>query len=224
MSPESVIFLVVGVGLTAVATSLILRQLILTVRQRVRLDALQRTIEKSPSGLDRYVSVLLQRHAPPSGQEVPQNLSALAEMQPIKQYIFIAYMLWASGDLERAIRVAEAGLDRAQSTGESFETLLRFKNSLAYYYADARISEKEELAREYAEEAYRGRPGSPAVIDTLGYVRIQFGRTREEVLAGMELCELAYKQGYPYFYEKHFKSAGQRLAELEAGRIAERAV
>src|SRR5258708_19272681 len=86
-----------------------------------------------------------------------------------------AYRLWSVDKIDRAIEIGERGMRLAMTNKNNDpEILSKFQNSLAYYYADAQKTDREKLAREYAEAAYKTRKDSgPA--DTYAYVLITFG-------------------------------------------------
>ncbi len=136
------------------------------------------------------------------------------ELQSPNYYITLAYNFWSVKLLDRAIELAERGLALAREVKDE-KPIARFENSLAYYYADAEKGEKEELARKYAEEAVRRRPDEAAPLDTLGFVKITFGKMPEEILDGVKDCSKALELGNDFeLYAKHIARANVRLKQL----------
>ncbi len=129
-------------------------------------------------------------------------------------FISLAYKFWFAGNVEFAIRVAEEGLERIEPDNEKY--ILRFKNNLAYFYADLRKPEDEEKARDYIQEARKGCSDANA-IDTEGYVLISYGKSEKEILEGVKLCEEARQKGIEFkLYHRHVTRAYERLKELGA--------
>ena len=103
----------------------------------------------------------------------------------------LSYNYWSVGDLRKAIAIAEAGLKIAERQNRSDVTNLLvndLRNNLAYFFADAKEVRNAELAKRYADEAYRDAPDDPACLDTKGFVHIVFGETPEEVRQGLSFC------------------------------------
>jgi hypothetical protein len=95
----------------------------------------------------------------------------------------------------------------------------RFQNSLAYYYADTDMPDKESLALKYAESAVSSRPDEPGPLDTLGFIKITYGKTKEEILDGVKLCTQAFERGTRLeLYTKHIEKANTRLNQLLASK------
>lgn len=135
-------------------------------------------------------------------------------------YLTLGGYLHATGEVGQAAEVSKKGLqiaEQAKASGRNQdigEILIKLKGNLAYYWADIGLSELEELARGYAEESHRVLP-APRSLDTLGYVFIVYGKTREEVEKGLALCKDAYRAGTPRrFYDKALAKAASRLAEF----------
>lgn len=127
-----------------------------------------------------------------------------------------AWMYWRLDRFDRAIYIAEYGLTEAIRRRSPKSEVLKLKNSLAYYYADAKLEGKAQQAFQYSKEAVKGRPGKYNPLDTLGYVYISFGKNREEILRGIELCESARrmpKAKFEYF-AKHIAEAHNRLMKF----------
>jgi len=134
-----------------------------------------------------------------------------------KIFILLAFRFWSVGKTEFAICVAQEGLKRAEERkADDKASILRFKNSLAYYYAELKRPEDEEKAREFSRDAYEGREDERP-IDTRGYVLISYGKNVKEILEGVELCEEARRRGIPFsLYHKHIDRAFEKLKELGA--------
>lgn len=94
--------------------------------------------------------------------------------------------------------------------------ITKFENSLAYYYAEQADPRNEAAARLYAVSARKNSPNRAETLDTEGYVKITYGKTKEEVLEGLSLCGQAKELGVPILgYEKAVKRAADRLSKLE---------
>lgn len=107
-----------------------------------------------------------------------------------KLFLPLAYRYWSAKKTEKAIEAAEIGLSFAEE-GQK----IKFKNSLAYYYAVHGNVQYESLARKYAEDAFANRPDHMKTLDTKGFVLISFARTAEEIAQGLRLCTRAYELG-----------------------------
>jgi hypothetical protein len=128
-------------------------------------------------------------------------------------FLTLAYRFWSVKQLEQSIRLAEQGLALVGTKDPML--ISRFENSLAYYYADARKEDREDAATRYAEAAVKARPGESGPLDTLGFVKITYSRTREGILEGVDLCNRAMKMGGDFdLYTKHVARASQRLEQL----------
>jgi hypothetical protein len=164
--------------------------------------------------LQDRIAVLILSHEITDWLEALVLLIQNKELQAPKYYITLAYNFWSVKQLDRAIDLAEKGLALAVQVKDE-KRILRFENSLAYYYADAEKMEKEELARKYAEEAVSRRPDDTAPLDTLGFVKITYGKTREEILDGAKMCTKALEKGAEFeLYAKHVARANMRLKQF----------
>ena len=114
--------------------------------------------------------------------------------------------------------MCDAGLKRAEGQPASREREIlvsKFKNSLAYYYAETGTPEYEGRARKYVDEALAIRPDETACLDTKAYVKIVYGKDRGEVMEGVTLAEDARRKSMENeFYFKHIEKARRRLASL----------
>jgi predicted MPP superfamily phosphohydrolase len=150
----------------------------------------------------------------------------LEELGRPLHYLKLGRLAWVEEDMRSAVSLLEAALRRAES-GRSLEgddvPLHRVWNDLAFYYAEAGMARKRDdalrLARD-AEQALRPfkdeQPERYAYyLDTLGFVRIVFAQSKDEVLGGVQLCEDARRGGglLPVYFNNIFK-AQQRLREF----------
>lgn len=153
-------------------------------------------------------------------QDLPKILELLPVYGEPRHYIILAFKCWELKDTDSAIKLSEEGL--AAATDETVEkTVLALKNSLAYYYAAGNVVAKAEAAYELAQEALQRRIelGDTLRIarsrSTLGYVRIVFGRTRDEVFQGLSDCAQAHQEGSRKdLFLKHLQQAAKKLSEL----------
>ena len=112
-----------------------------------------------------------------------------------------------------SIALAERGMKLVKG---NTKLLSRFQNSLAYYYADSDIPGRALLALEYAEGAVKARPNEASPMDTLGFVKISYGKTKEEILEGVKLCTQAYELGTRFeLYAKNIAKANNRLTQFK---------
>ena len=129
-------------------------------------------------------------------------------------YVTLAFRYWSIGKLQQAIEIAKRALAIALEAGDE-EQAARAKNSLAYYLAETDDVAYENAARQYIAEAKKMRQ-SAAVLDTEGYVKITFGRSREEIMEGVKISERAREMGAPFeAFANHINKANQRLKKLE---------
>lgn len=128
----------------------------------------------------------------------------------------LAYRFWFVGKADMAAHIAEEGLNRVSPDNEEF--IYKFKNSLAYYYAELAKPENKEDALRYSREAMEQRKDAQP-IDTRGYVLISYGENPDEILEGVGLCEDARRKegiaSFPIYY-KNISRAFNRLKELKA--------
>lgn len=132
-------------------------------------------------------------------------------------YARLAFLFWQFGQIEKAITISEKGFEIANE-GNDIVKIMKFKNSLAYYYADTGNKKYEDRARSYIEEACKENPEDLAKLDTKGYVKIVYGRTKEEIIDGVSLCFTAFKNDPEHFsvpYAKHVKKATENINRLQ---------
>ena len=151
-------------------------------------------------------------------------LDEVPESREARFYQALAYRYWGASQLNRAIEIAEKGLDYATKV-EDMKISTTLQNSLAYYYADGGRNDKEPEARKLASLALQsGGMHSVAALDTQGFVLICFGKTKDEVMEGVNFCQQALAKGAPFeFFSKHIQKAETRLKTLEI-EIATKAV
>ena len=177
--------------------------------QSVALDA--------PSRGEEEIAILLHSSDPKDWERVLDIANSLH--LTTRSFLTVAYRFWNAGNLARAIGVAEEGLSNENGRQEPDPILLaKFKNSIAYYYADANRFDKADVARQYAMEAHSQRSHEPASMDTLGYVLITFG-TADEVRKGLDLCFEAWKAGTSIdVFDANVNKAKRRLIALDSDR------
>lgn len=128
--------------------------------------------------------------------------------------IELGLMYFVLGNYKEAVKETEEALKKSLNSNLEKLAILS-KANVAYYYADAGSEENKEKAIEYANFALDHDPNNPAYKDTLGFVKIIFGQTPEEIKEGMTMCDEVRKEGGPLeYYEKHITIALQRLKEL----------
>jgi len=142
-------------------------------------------------------------------------------------YQTIAYKYWENGGLANAIDVAEKGLKKFEHSKEDQLAVMGLRNSLAYYYADSGDLSKKEISLQLINEALSywqhelsQREGAGADIerryanslDTLGFIKITFGETVEELREGEMLCKKALDMGLESdLYIKHFSKYSEKM-------------
>jgi hypothetical protein len=133
-------------------------------------------------------------------------------------YLRLGYKFWLGGDLRRAIEMSEKSLQLASASGEDGEKaslVARIKNSLAYFYAELPDEKKADLAHHYIRDAMEAIPNAAEFLDTLGAVKIAFGRSKSEIDEGIKLCfrSAAADQDYIHFH-KWLSRAIERTTSL----------
>lgn len=159
------------------------------------------------------ISLLLLSNDEKNWNTALQMLDEDEGLQKADYFLTLAFRFWSIKRVEISIDLAERGMKLVK---DDAKLLSRFQNSLAYYYADSDISEKASVALEYAEQAVKARPSEASPMDTLGFVKISYGKTKEEVLEGLKLCIRAYELGARFeLYEKDVAKANNRLAQFK---------
>lgn len=132
----------------------------------------------------------------------------------VRSRISLGYTYFAFKDYASGIVHTEKAL--SMLTGHLTDRLAYVcKQNLAFYYAEAKLMEKKEVALQYAEDAVGSDQNHGHYIDTRGYVRMQFadGDVRQLelarddfVLAGQ--CDPGLTSAY-----KHLAEVNTRLKE-----------
>lgn len=172
---------------------------------------LESASHRPPQDPRREIAALLETTDESAWSKAHQLLSQHKIKDPAL-FLPLALRYWSIGNFADAISVAEEGLKLA----ENEEDKSRYKNTLAYYYAESENQVYEQLARQYATEARTARPDDPATLDTDGYVRISFATTFDEVKEGLGLCVQAMNMGYsPELYFRASERAKKKFATLQ---------
>lgn len=135
----------------------------------------------------------------------------------------VATVEWALGDLEAAMGHLMNGIEHASDSGSTISPESA-KSTYAYLYADWSVRQPSEkrpewqaLAATYVAELSQSK--ALDVLDSLGFYRIVFGQTREEIEQGRLMVSTAHKSARadlrPFFLY-HEYIAVQRLAEVLA--------
>lgn len=151
----------------------------------------------------------------------------LEEVGEPSHYSRLAFGYWKQNDTAHAVKLAEKGYEKALAAPKcDMETIGRLRNSLAYYYADLYLksggaADKADIALKMAtDEANRRSKNAPnskgyaEALDTEGFVRIAYGKTRDEIIDGDRKCASAYALGSTReLYLLHHKIADRKLEE-----------
>lgn len=167
---------------------------------------------------------------------------AIEDWEKAEDYIYVygepahfrklAFNYWVRGDINKSISLSEIGLKKAKGINNE-ELIGSIKNSLAYYYADAGRKDKASIAYDFAKTEVDRRYETSKdeqeqeqeqkqelisyedALDTLGFVKITFGQTREEILDGISLCTESLKLGgNKDLFRKHYDKATERIRSL----------
>lgn len=104
--------------------------------------------------------------------------SALAALRDIeKHYPRNAQVLFARGSLLETMGKRSEAVKTYQELIEQDETYLPALNNLAYLYAQGHGSKEQAL--ELAVKAYKLSPGSPEIMDTLGFAYLKNGKRQD---------------------------------------------
>ena len=120
--------------------------------------------------------------------EAAQKYRALAP-ESARALLYLGYIYWWTGDLNRAIEITEGAVKRSEELGEE-RTQSYCQANLAYFYAEAEDWEHADEALELAESAIRIQD-IPNHVDTLGYVIMKFSKTLEDLNRAEELFNKA---------------------------------
>ena len=91
-------------------------------------------------------------------------------------------------DLKQAISITEKALEMVK---DDKKIEISCKNNLSFYYAAAERQDLKEKAIGYAREAVEYNPKTANYIDTLGFVIMTYGKTREDLLEAISLFNQA---------------------------------
>jgi len=152
-------------------------------------------VEKSKS-TEEEIAVLVQSKDPADWTRALELVRGKLPSSVIT-FLNVAFLLWQLPNLGEAIKVAEEGLKRAM-LARNMELTLKLQNSLAYYYAESGKEQFESLAREYTTTVRNATHDWPEALDTDGFVKITYGKTKQEILDGVTLCERARNLGVPF--------------------------
>ncbi|MEK6374167.1 MAG: hypothetical protein AABO58_15875 [Acidobacteriota bacterium] len=147
----------------------------------------------------------------------------LSECGESRHYRRLAFRYWGIGKVGEAIALAKDGLVMAEKNPDDWLGLAKFRNSLAYYYAEEDIHEKSREATKLIDLAMKAIKGKgdarleASFLATRGFVRIVFGKDEAEVMKGLRECEKGRDGGARRdLYFHHAQRAHQRLQELSA--------
>ncbi len=167
-----------------------------------------------------YVNILLASHDPAEWKKGENVLEAIGDPQA---YLRLAYNKWHVNDHEGAITAAARALELAKEKADPTQ-VISASNSLAYYYADAETPGKGPIAIKLAEAAVEARRAQGQTEDqvalaralgTLGYVRVTYAASLQDVIKGMRECEDARRMGADLtLYFRHMYRAQERLQKL----------
>lgn len=128
-------------------------------------------------------------------------------------YRLLGYVYYWFNDPNKAIEHTEKALSLAQEQ-ENEKEAIACKNNLAFYYAQRGKKADKEVALSYAEQACKMEK-SDINLDTLGYVKMKFGETKEEIQEAIEILEQITKL-HPTHpdYIAHLEEAYRKLIQL----------
>lgn len=136
----------------------------------------------------------------------------IIELEPNnpRHYRLLGYVYYWFNDPNKAIEHTEKALSLAQ---ENEKEAIACKNNLAFYYAQRGKKADKEVALGYAEQACK-MDKSDLHLDTLGYVKMKFGETTEEIQEAIEILEQV-NQLHPNHpdYKAHLEEAYLRLIQ-----------
>jgi hypothetical protein len=181
------------------------------VRELVSEGKIGEAAEKTV-GPEDQIKVYLQSQLP-SDWDKAVKLARNLTVPPPRYFVTAAYLYFESGKTMKAIEIGEEGLKYAEKAGNLLY-VRRLQNSLSYYYADTMEAKYEQKARDYITSA-RINTDTPDALDTEGWVKISYAKTKEEVFAGLKLCSEAVEKGTPVlYYERTLKRASERLRSI----------
>lgn len=107
-----------------------------------------------------------------------------------KQHKLLGLVYYWFDDIEQAISITEKALQMAKDQKNAKE-IASCKNNLAFYYTIEGKPEKKQMAFEYANAAYESNRNSGSYLDTLGYVKMKFATTVDELREAIDLFNKA---------------------------------
>lgn len=107
-----------------------------------------------------------------------------------KWHKLLGYAHYWFDEIEEAIILTEKALQIAKDQKNEKE-IISCKNNLSFYYAMERKPENKQKALEYANDAYEFNRNSPNYIDTLGFVKMKFATTKDELTEAIVLFNKA---------------------------------
>ena len=181
------------------------------VRELVSEGRIGEAAEKTV-GPEDQIKVYLQSQSSADWDKAVELARRLEIPQP-KYFVTAAYLYFESGKTTNAIELGEEGLKFAENSGNLLY-VRRLQNSLAYFYADTMNKKFEQIARQYIISA-RINTDAPEALDTEGWVKISYAKTKEEIFAGLKLCSEAAEKGSPFsYYERAIERATERLRSI----------
>lgn len=182
-------------------------------------DVLTQLAARRPKHLPALLTALSES---PRHEDWQRAKALLAKAGALSNYLRLAYNFWLNKEVAAAVAIVEEGYERFQEGAEkaSEHDLDRLKNSLAYYYAEAKQVDRADLAKRLSGEVVAHRKPEPnkdlaSALATQGYVNITFGQTQEEIADGIRDCEDARRLGAREdLYFRHLARAQERLSAL----------
>lgn len=143
-----------------------------------------------------------------------------------------AGVYWALGDFDQAIACGEAAVEKAGASKKSKPEIHGLQAELCYWIGEAVRAGKaisqptRDKALIQAKKLCRLYPDSFPWRDTLGFLKIVFAKTREEVREGLDDVEKAYEKGKAATERgvqrlvQEFRKRHRQLGENKLGKIA----
>ncbi len=197
------------------------KQLLVEGHLTSAISLLSALAERKPEYRVNLLSVLL---SSPGVNDWKRGQELLTVAGKVTHYIRLGYNYWSKSDFVSAIAVTEAAYARFVE-GEpkaSQPEIDKIENSLAYFYADAKLAEKQDFALQLSEAVVKRRSelhdaNLGSALATRGYVRITFGKGVEDIRQGISDCEDARRKGArDDLYFRHLARAQERLLSMGA--------
>lgn len=179
-----------------------------------------------PKYKSQLFTALVCSHQHHHWREAEHMLETLPELGRPRGFRALAYNYWINNDIGKAISFAEISYEREQQASRDNNGVMFGRNSVAYYYADGELTERSDLALEYAsaevearsarkDESHEQQLSYAKALATRGYVNITFGKSRKEIESGLVDCENARRLGAREdLYFRHLARAQDRLRAL----------